>query len=310
MKIYPPGAVPKIRVEDAREGDPGRYTPEYSMVERTSRSVDFTKASTRPIEAIRDPNGDVLILDPKDDLLRKSAPAVDLMHQRGRDDSTRDVPDDTRDYDGADALDTLQTHLPAVRLDANGRTEPKKPDGADVMYDPEDAITRPSAPAAVFGPMTGRDIPRKGDGSLQDGDVLDQGVVQGSFLGAQLVFDINVTGAVKNEWHVRLMEENENPSQPNVAIEPIKDAAGNALEFGTISSGTYSVHKIDEYYYGTSTSNGASTDYLDIAGGNTVNFTPTSTNDKVHFNHWSSVNFSDGNGCDVYLNMTIIYFLK
>ena len=81
------------------------------------------------------------------------------------------------------------------------------------------------------------------------------------------------------------------------------NAAGNALEFGTISSGTYSVHRIDEYYYRTSTSNGASTDYLDIAGGNTVNFTPTSTNDKVHFNHWSSVNFSDGNGCDVYLMM-------
>ena len=81
------------------------------------------------------------------------------------------------------------------------------------------------------------------------------------------------------------------------------NSAGNALEFGTISSGTYSVHRIDQYYYRTSTSNGASTDYLDIAGGNTVNFTPTSTNDKVHFNHWSSVNFSDGNGCDVYLNM-------
>ena len=50
------------------------------------------------------------------------------------------------------------------------------------------------------------------------------------------------------------------------------NSAGNALEFGTISSGTYSVHRIDQYYYRTSTSNGASTDYLDIAGGNTVNF--------------------------------------
>jgi hypothetical protein len=163
------------RAADTSEADVRgtlEYSPEYGMVERTSRSVDFTKATSRPIEAVRDPNGDVLILDPKDDLLRKEARAVDLMHQSGRDDSTSEERD-ARDYDGADALDTLQVHLPAVRLDGNARVEPKKSDGVDVMYDPEDAITRPSAPAAVFGPMTGRELPRKADGSLQDGDVLE-----------------------------------------------------------------------------------------------------------------------------------------
>eukprot|EP01043_Picozoa_sp_COSAG02_P054332 COSAG02_NODE_6135_length_3776_cov_2.642371_3_plen_640_part_01 len=58
VTIYPPADPTKSRAEDAREGDPGKYMPEYNLVERTSRSVDFTKASTRPIEAIRDPNGD------------------------------------------------------------------------------------------------------------------------------------------------------------------------------------------------------------------------------------------------------------
>ena len=95
------------------------------------------------------------------------------MHQSGRNDTTKDLPDDIRDYDTGEALDTLQLHLPAVRLDSNGRPKEKPAEAADVMYNPEDALTKPSAPAAVFGQMTGRELPRKEDASLQDGDVLE-----------------------------------------------------------------------------------------------------------------------------------------
>ena len=54
-QIDPHVAVPSIsklgRAKDATVADVRgtlEYTPEYNLVERTSRSVDFTKASTRP----------------------------------------------------------------------------------------------------------------------------------------------------------------------------------------------------------------------------------------------------------------------
>ena len=61
-------------------------------------------------------------------------------------------------------------------------------------------------------------------------------------------------------------------------------------------------HKVDEYYEDNNIgSGGSSTDYIDIAGGNTVSFTPTSTSDKVYFSHWCSVQFGDGQGVDTFI---------
>ena len=71
-----------------------------------------------------------------------------------------------------------------------------------------------------------------------------------------------------------------------------------------VSSGNYSPHVFDEYMYTTATAHNGRTDYLDISGGNYVEFTPTSTNDLVFFNY--GVTFYQGGadrGCDVYLMM-------
>jgi hypothetical protein len=83
------------------------------------------------------------------------------------------------------------------------------------------------------------------------------------------------------------------------------NAAGNALEFGTISSGTYSVHRIDSYSNNTSVSHSSTNaDYLDIANGGTVNFTPTSTDDFVFFTHYCALQWGNYiEGADVYLIM-------
>ena len=71
-----------------------------------------------------------------------------------------------------------------------------------------------------------------GEVFYQDGDVIEEDSAQGVFLGPQLVFDVNVTGAVKNEWQVRLMEEGESLFD-DVAAAPIMDAAGNRLDLST-----------------------------------------------------------------------------
>jgi hypothetical protein len=64
----------------------------------------------------------------------------------------------------------------------------------------------------------------------------------------------------------------------------ITGGAGANPSWGTISSGNYSVHAFDTYNYGTSVNTtGATKHYVDIAGGNTVSFTPTSTSDYVLF---------------------------
>ena len=45
--------------------------------------------------------------------------------------------------------------------------------------------------------------------------------------------------------------------------------------------GNYAIEKIDEYHYGTEVTTTSATNYIDIAAGNTINFTPTSTNDII-----------------------------
>ena len=45
--------------------------------------------------------------------------------------------------------------------------------------------------------------------------------------------------------------------------------------------GNYVIEKIDEYHYGTEVTTTSATNYIDIAAGNTINFTPTSTNDII-----------------------------
>jgi hypothetical protein len=82
------------------------------------------------------------------------------------------------------------------------------------------------------------------------------------------------------------------------------NAAGNALEFGTISSGEFSIHKVDSYNHQTNYSTGSATEYIDIAGGNTVSFQPTSTNDKVFISHTCAVYCQQTNsGCDAFMMM-------
>jgi len=85
----------------------------------------------------------------------------------------------------------------------------------------------------------------------------------------------------------------------------ITGGTGANPSWGTISSGTYSVHAIDSYGYNNTVANsGSRTNYVDIAGGNTVSFTPTSTNDYIVLWHYCSINFGNyAEGFDVYLNM-------
>ena len=67
------------------------------------------------------------------------------------------------------------------------------------------------------------------------------------------------------------------------------NSSANGLEYG--GSGTYSIHKIQQYTNGNSVDwTGGRTDYVDIAGGNYLTFTPTSTDDYILFHM----------NCDVY----------
>ena len=80
------------------------------------------------------------------------------------------------------------------------------------------------------------------------------------------------------------------------------NAAGNALEFGTISSGEYSVHKIQKYSYGTAVSGSGQQNYHDISGGNYLTFNPTSTNDFIFFSgHSQTYDSSAASGSSVYV---------
>ena len=85
----------------------------------------------------------------------------------------------------------------------------------------------------------------------------------------------------------------------------ITGGTGANPSWGTISSGTYSVHAIDSYNYQTAvTSPGSNQEYLDISGGNYVQFQPTSTNDFVFLSHTCRTT-QGGNdfGLDVFLMM-------
>ena len=81
------------------------------------------------------------------------------------------------------------------------------------------------------------------------------------------------------------------------------NAAGNALEFGTISSGEYSVHKIQKYTYATAVTGSGQQNYHDISGGNYLTFNPTSTNDFIFFSgHSQTYDANAASGCSVYVN--------
>jgi len=83
--------------------------------------------------------------------------------------------------------------------------------------------------------------------------------------------------------------------------------SGDTLDFnGTkiLGHGQYVVHKLDTYTYNTSVSVSTQSDYQDIAGGNYVSFTPTSTSDYVFFAHYNGMHQSqDVAGMDTYLMM-------
>jgi hypothetical protein len=80
--------------------------------------------------------------------------------------------------------------------------------------------------------------------------------------------------------------------------------AGANPSWGTVSSGTYSVHAIDSYNYQSEIVPSTEDTYHDIAGGNYVSFQPTSTNDKIYLSLTCAVqNDGAGNGGDVYFNL-------
>ena len=75
--------------------------------------------------------------------------------------------------------------------------------------------------------------------------------------------------------------------------------------WGTVSAGTYSVHAISKYNYQTQTMGPSSNaDYVDISGGNYVQFQPTSTNDLIHLTHHCQIECGNTDyGGDVYMMM-------
>ena len=72
--------------------------------------------------------------------------------------------------------------------------------------------------------------------------------------------------------------------------------------WSTVSSGNFSVHAFDKYTMGNTTGHSGQTDYVDIANGNYVSFTPTSTSDVIYFFHGCVLNWGGQQGADVYLN--------
>ena len=71
-----------------------------------------------------------------------------------------------------------------------------------------------------------------------------------------------------------------------------------------VSSGTYSPHAFDEYSQHSGSTQTGRSNYYDISGGNTVTFTPTSTNDIIFFNYAVTI-YQGGSdrGAEVYLMM-------
>ena len=95
-----------------------------------------------------------------------------------------------------------------------------------------------------------------------------------------------------------------NVSGNGSAGQYLESDGDGSMTWSTVSSGTYSVHKIDRYSYGTGVSSGGHLDYLDISGGNTVNFTPTHADDFIYFSHVCNVHWGNQtSGVDVYMMM-------
>ena len=67
--------------------------------------------------------------------------------------------------------------------------------------------------------------------------------------------------------------------------------------------GNYSVHAFDWYSYQTNVGGTNAADYIDLAGGNYVSFTPTSTDDYISFSHWGTIYAGASQGCETYLMM-------
>ncbi len=84
----------------------------------------------------------------------------------------------------------------------------------------------------------------------------------------------------------------------------ITNGTGANPSWGTISSGTYSLHDFQQYgYNSTVTSSNSTNAYIDIAGGNYLSFTPTSTNDVIQFfGRTTSYSGASSSGGSVYVN--------
>ena len=83
------------------------------------------------------------------------------------------------------------------------------------------------------------------------------------------------------------------------------NSGATGYEFGAVSVGAFSINKIDHFNYQTTvTESSANVNYVNISGSNTVNFTPTSTNDKIFFSYVTNIeNPGADRGCDIYLMM-------
>ena len=66
----------------------------------------------------------------------------------------------------------------------------------------------------------------------------------------------------------------------------LQNTSGGVLSWEDVSSGTYSVHKVDSYTYNTTITQSGALDYIYIAGGNYVSFQPTHADDKVFISHF------------------------
>jgi len=71
-----------------------------------------------------------------------------------------------------------------------------------------------------------------------------------------------------------------------------------------ISAGNYSVHAIDTYRETTGYSQTTASDYVDIANGQYVQFTPTSTNDLIQFSYTCPIDPYSTSGSNTYLMMS------
>ena len=83
------------------------------------------------------------------------------------------------------------------------------------------------------------------------------------------------------------------------------NAGATAPEWVTASTGgTYSVHAIDSYNYQTAVTVSSTATYHDIAGGNYVQFQPTSTDDFIYISHGCFLFTGTANaGQDIYMIM-------